>query len=130
MARVLLVDDSMYQRIKLRKILEAAGYEVVEGSDGEQGLAVAASSNPDCMLLDLLMPKVDGMQVLRQLQENHQTIPVIIHTSDIQLETKKECLYLGAVAFLNKPASEADLLAAIADALRDIDKESGNAVNT
>ena len=130
MARVLLVDDSMYQRIKLRKILEAAGYEVVEGSDGEQGLAVAASSNPDCMLLDLLMPKVDGMQVLRQLQENHQTIPVIIHTSDIQLETKKECLDLGAVAFLNKPASEADLLAAIADALRDIDKESGNAVNT
>ena len=116
MARVLLVDDSMYQRIKLRKMLAAAGYEIIEASDGEQGLELAASSQPDCMLLDLLMPKMDGMEVLRRLQENHLPIPVIIHTSDIQEVTKQECLALGAVAFLNKPAREEDLLAAIAQA--------------
>ena len=84
MARVLLVDDSMYQRNKLRKILEAAGYEVIEGSDGEEGLSMAASDKPDCMMLDLIMPKVGGMEVLQELHEKHVTIPVIIHTSDIQ----------------------------------------------
>jgi len=116
MARILLVDDSIYQRIKLRKLLEAAGYEVVEGSDGEHGLAVAASSKPDCMLLDLLMPKMGGMEVLQAMRDQNLVLPVIIHTSDIQEETKNECLALGAVAFLNKPAREEDLLAVIAKA--------------
>ncbi len=129
MARVLLVDDSMYQRSKLRKYLEAAGYEVVEGADGEEGLSMAASSNPDCMMLDLIMPKVGGMDVLRELHERHLTLPVIIHTSDIQEETKQECLALGAAAFLNKPSRDEDVLAAIAKALQSRGKESGNAAN-
>ena len=127
MARVLLVDDSMYQRNKLRKTLEAAGYEVLEGGDGEEGLSMAASNKPDCMMLDLIMPKVGGMEVLQELHEKHVTIPVIIHTSDIQEETKKECLTLGAVAFLNKPSRDEDVLAAIAEALKPQGKESGNA---
>ena len=127
MARVLLVDDSMYQRNKLRKILEAAGYEVIEGSDGEEGLSMAASDKPDCMMLDLIMPKVGGMEVLQELHEKHITIPVIIHTSDIQEETKAECLALGAVAFLNKPSRDEEVLAAIAEALKPQGKESGNA---
>jgi CheY-like chemotaxis protein len=127
MARVLLVDDSMYQRIKIRKILEAAGYEVVEGKDGEEGLTMAASSEPDCMLLDLLMPNVDGMQVLRELNEKHPSFPIIIHTSDIQEQTRQECLALGAVAFLNKPSREEDVLAQIAQALQRQGKESRNA---
>ena len=127
MARILLVDDSMYQRIKLRKFLEAGGYEVIEASDGDEGLQMAESSQPDCMLLDLLMPKVSGMEVLRSLDEKHLTISVIVHTSDIQDETRKECLALGAVAFLNKPAREGDLLAVIALALQSQNKESGNA---
>ncbi len=117
----------MYQRNNLRKILEAAGYEVIEGSDGEEGLSIAASNKPDCMMLDLIMPKVGGMEVLQELHEKHITIPVIIHTSDIQEETKKECLALGAVAFLNKPSRDEEVLAAIAEALKPQGKESGNA---
>jgi two-component system, chemotaxis family, chemotaxis protein CheY len=130
MARVLLVDDSTYQRTKLRKFLETAGYEVVECSDGEEGLRMAASIKPDCMMLDLIMPKVDGMQVLQELHEKHLTIPVVIHTSDIQEETRQECLALGAVAFLNKPARDEDLLAVIARAIQPQGKESGNATLT
>lgn len=130
MARVLLVDDSMYQRNKLRKILEAAGYEVIEGSDGEEGLSIAASNKPDCMMLDLIMPKVGGMEVLQELHEKHVTIPVIIHTSDIQEETKKECLTLGAIAFLNKPSRDEDVLAAIAEALKPQGREARNAFIT
>ena len=130
MARILLVDDSMYQRLKLRKVLEAAGYEVIEGSDGEEGLYMAASSAPDCIVLDLIMPKVGGVQVLREFHEKHLTLPVIIHTADIQESTKQECLALGAVAFLNKPSREEDLLAAVAQAIQPQDKESGHAAIT
>lgn len=118
MARVLLVDDSMYQRNKLRKVLEAAGYEVIEGNDGEEGLSIAVSNTPDCMMLDLIMPKMGGMEVLQELHEKKLSLPVIIHTSDIQEETRQECLALGAVAFLNKPSRDEDLLAAIAQALQ------------
>jgi CheY-like chemotaxis protein len=129
MARVLLVDDSMYQRIKLRKLLEAAGYEVIEASDGEEGLSLAASSQSDCMVLDLLMPKVGGIEVLRMFHENHLSLPIIIHTSDIQDQTRQECLDLGAVAFLNKPSRTEDLLAAISQALQARGGESANAIN-
>jgi CheY-like chemotaxis protein len=118
MARILLVDDSLYQRNKLRKFLEDAGHEVIEGKDGEEGVSLAASRRPDCILLDLIMPKVGGMEVLREFHERHITLPVIIHTSDIQEETRQECLALGAVAFLNKPAQDEDLLAAIAQAIQ------------
>ncbi len=130
MARILLVDDSMYQRIKLRKFLEAAGYEVIEGKDGEEGLQIAANSDPDCMVLDLLMPKIGGMDVLREFHEKHLTIPVIIHSSDIQDQTRQECLALGAVAFLNKPSRDDDVLAAIANAIQTRGKEAGNAATT
>jgi CheY-like chemotaxis protein len=127
MARVLLVDDSMYQRIKIRKFLEAAGHEVIEGKDGEEGLRMAINSDPDCMVLDLLMPKIGGMEVLREFHEKHLTIPVIIHSSDIQDQTRMECLALGAVAFLNKPSRDEDVLATIAKALQTQGKEAGNA---
>jgi two-component system, chemotaxis family, chemotaxis protein CheY len=124
MARVLLVDDSMYQRIKIRKFLEAAGYEVIEGRDGEEGLAMAVNREADCMLLDLLMPKMSGVQVLRELHEKHLGLPVIIHTSDIQEETRQECLALGAVAFLNKPSRDETVLTVIAQAIQTRGKES------
>jgi two-component system, chemotaxis family, chemotaxis protein CheY len=130
MARVLLVDDSMYQRIKMRKLLVGAGYGVIEAGDGEEGLSMAASSEPDCVLLDLLMPKVSGMEVLRGLHEKHLILPVIIHTSDIQEETRQECLALGAVAFLNKPARDENVLMIIAQAVQIRGKESGNATIT
>jgi two-component system chemotaxis response regulator CheY len=130
MTQVLLVDDSMYQRTKLKKTLEAAGFEVIEGSDGEEGLSLAENSKPDCMVLDLIMPKLGGMDVLLALHEKHISIPVIIHTSDIQDQTRQECLALGAVAFLNKPSRDEDFLAAIAQAIGTQDKEEGNAAVT
>lgn len=130
MARILLVDDSMYQRLKLRKILEAAGYEVIEGTNGEEGLYMAASSEPDCILLDLIMPKIGGIEVLREFHAKHFSLPVIIHTADIQESTRQECMELGAVAFLNKPAREEDLLAALELALARKGKETGHATTT
>ncbi len=111
----------------MRKFLEAAGYEVVEARDGEEGLSMVESGGLDFMILDLLMPKVDGMAVLRELHEKRLKLPIIIHTSDIQDQTRQECLSLGAVAFLNKPAQNEAMLAAIALALQPKDQEAGNA---
>lgn len=124
MATVLLVDDSMYQRIKIRKFLVAAGHEVIEGKDGDEGLDLAVNSQSDCMILDLLMPNVSGLEVLRALHENRVTLPVIIHTADIQEQTRHECMGLGAVAFLNKPSREEDVLSAIEQAIGHQRKES------
>lgn len=124
MARVLLVDDSSYQRIKMRKYLEAAGYEVIEGVDGEQALELAVKSIGDCMVLDLLMPKVGGMEVLRGLQEKQVALPIIIHTADIQEQTRQECLSLGAAAFLNKPSREEDVLAVIVRVIQSHNREA------
>ena len=127
MARILLVDDSLYQRIKLRKLLEVAGYEVFEAADGEEGMNLAFSRELDCMMLDLLMPKVGGMEVLREFQKRHMTLPVIVHTSDIQEQTRQECFAYGAVAVLNKPSRDEELLAAISQAIHSQGKETGNA---
>jgi two-component system, chemotaxis family, chemotaxis protein CheY len=114
--------------MKMRKFLEGAGYEVVEGGDGEEGLRLAASCEPDCMVLDLLMPKVDGMEVLRRLQEQQLALPVIIHTSDVQDQTRQECLALGAADLLTKPARDVDFLAAITRVIQPESKETGNAL--
>lgn len=90
---------------------------------------MAASGEPDCILLDLIMPKIGGGEVLREFHSKHFSLSVIIHTADIQESTKQECLDLGAVAFLNKPARKEDLLAALALALSK-GNESGNASAT
>jgi two-component system, chemotaxis family, chemotaxis protein CheY len=124
MATVLLVDDSMYQRIKIRKYLEAAGHGVIEAKDGKEGLDMAEVCQPDCIVLDLLMPDVDGMDVLRGLRDKQLKFPVIVHTADVQEQTRQDCLAYGAVAFLNKPSQEKDVLAAIANALASPNKES------
>jgi CheY-like chemotaxis protein len=128
MARILVVDDSLYQRVKIRKFLEAAGYAVVEAEDGGQGLDLAEKTRPDCILLDLLMPKVSGLETLRELHNRRLAIPVIVHTSDIQEQTRQECLALGAAAFLNKPSREEDVLGALRLALPARGKESENAL--
>ena len=84
MARVLLVDDSMYQRNKLRKTLELAGYEVLECNDGEEGLSMVASIKPDCVMLDLIMPKAVSYTHLRA----HETVLDLV--CRLLLEQKKK----------------------------------------
>lgn len=110
MQKVLVVDDSIFQRKNICSVLVAAGFEIIEAENGRVGLEKLASSSPNLIMTDLLMPEMDGIQFLAALRENKNTIPVFVLTSDIQDNKREQCLDLGAAGFLSKPLRKAELL--------------------
>lgn len=108
--KVLLVDDSWVARLKIGQIVQSAGYHSIEAPSGEEALSTISRENPDLILLDLLMPGMDGIEVLRKLRADGVSIPVIIITADIQHTTHTECLKEGAVSVINKPPKRDELL--------------------
>lgn len=102
MARILVVEDAKLTLRMLSQILRQEGHEVLEASSGLQGLELAMTRSPDCIFLDLLMPDLDGREVLQILRDQGLKIPVLVITADIQETTRQECLNLGAVAVLKK----------------------------
>lgn len=117
MASVLIIDDSAYMRSNIRKIVEIDGHEVMEAQDGLSGLKAACTRQPDCVILDLIMPEMDGLKILKTLHSRDVRIPVIVVTADIQTSVQKQCLALGAAALLNKPPQERELLKALREVL-------------
>jgi len=113
MALILIVDDSSTMRKAIAKVLKEDGHNTLAVADGRKGLEFAAIHAPDCILLDLIMPEVDGLGVLKALREQGSKIPVIVLTADIQEIVRKECLDLGATAFINKPMIGPELLKTI-----------------
>jgi CheY-like chemotaxis protein len=113
MALFLVVDDSAIIRKGVRKILGAKGYETIEAKNGNEALKMVEDHAPDCIILDLIMPEMGGIEVLKVLSKNKSKIPVIILTADIQDVVREECLELGAVAFLNKPILNEEMIGAI-----------------
>ena len=113
MSRILVTDDSSSQRIILSGILEKLGHEVDTAEHGEKALEKIETNPPDCLLLDNLMPVMNGLQTLEALQARNIQIPIIMLTADIQDWLKARCLELGATKFLNKPIKPTDLEAAL-----------------
>lgn len=103
MAQILVIDDSIYQRGQIRRALEPEGHELLEATNGREGLEMVDTSRPDCILLDLIMPETSGLEVLQILHDQRSNVPVIVLTADIQERTRQQCLELGATAFINKP---------------------------
>lgn len=103
MALILIVDDAAFSRRMIRKILQADGYEIVEASNGREGLEITRSQTPDLILTDILMPDLNGFEFLKILQEQGSKIPAIIISADIQEASRTQCLELGAAGFINKP---------------------------
>jgi CheY-like chemotaxis protein len=101
--KILLVDDSKFVRLAHEKALTRAGYKVIAASDGELGLKAAREQHPDLILLDMMLPKLTGPELLKTLKRENQTkdIPVVVLTS---LSQKNEAKLLedGAAAFVNK----------------------------
>ena len=118
MAKILIIEDSSFTRKAIAKIAKADGHEVLEADEGSVGLELAASQLPDCITLDLIMPGIDGMKVLQYLQRKALNIPTIVLTADVQEDTRKQCLELGAVDVLNKPPKEEELRMAIDKAIK------------
>ncbi len=118
-ARVLIVDDEAVSRAVIRDLLETAGYELIEATDGGDGLRIAESIHPDVILLDVLMPGVDGFEVCRSLKENPATqhIPVIFVTMVEEVELNRHAFDAGGTACILKPVRRETLLSLIAAAL-------------
>ncbi len=101
----------------VKRIIKPKGYQVLEVDNGYDAIGIISETSPDCLILDLLMPGLNGVDVLNQLAVRGLTIPTIVMTADIQDSTRQKCLEMGAVAFLNKPPRESELLQAVNQAL-------------
>ena len=112
---ILAVDDTPENLEILRMRLEANGYEVATAGDGEEGLARASELRPDLVLLDIMMPKLDGIAVVRRLKADPETqfIPVILVTAKADARDVVEGLDAGGDDYLTKPFSPRQLLAKI-----------------
>src|SRR5947208_2564621 len=109
---VLIVDDDPRLREYVRVNLEMEGYSVREAGDAEQGLSVLEESTPDLVLLDVMMPGVDGWEMLRRVQERHGVgaIPVIMFSGKVEELAAEEAASRGAQAFVGKPFSPQELI--------------------
>ncbi|MCU0780077.1 MAG: response regulator transcription factor [Akkermansiaceae bacterium] len=110
MPKALIIDDEQQMRRLLRMILESRGYEVSEADEGERGLQEAAFHRPDVVLLDLGLPGIEGLEVLRRLRE-WSDVPVLILSVRDQEEVKVHALENGADDYVTKPFGSAELLA-------------------
>lgn len=117
MAKVLVVDDSPTEVHIFTKTLESGGYQVVVASDGEEGVAKAKSELPDLVLMDVVMPGLNGFQATRKIHRDPATkdIPVIIVTTKDQDTDREWGMRQGAIDYLVKPVDTGKLLAKIKD---------------
>ncbi|MCA9790491.1 MAG: response regulator [Candidatus Eremiobacteraeota bacterium] len=114
MPKVLIVDDSRFQRSRVKQALAPCGWDLVEAGDGEEGVEAVERERPDLIVTDLLMPKKTGLEMLATLRERGCSTPVVVLTADIQNTSRDACLAHGVKAFLNKPFSGEDLLQVLA----------------
>lgn len=101
--RILVADDDEATRIILQMFLEAKGYEVLLASDGVEALEMIQTKKPAVVLLDIMMPQVDGIEVLRELRATGNKIGVIMITSITEAEVGKKALAMGAFDHITKP---------------------------
>jgi two-component system chemotaxis response regulator CheY len=108
--RLLIVDDALIMRMRIREIAGQMDWEIVgEGADGEQALGLFRELRPDLMTLDIVMPKLDGVAVLRQVKLEFPDAQVVMVTAVDQKEKLAECIRLGAADFIVKPFDRARL---------------------
>ena len=119
MAKVLVIDDSPTEVHVLQTLLEKNGYEVVVANSGEEGIVVAKDSLPDVVLMDVVMPGMNGFQATRQLSKQAETAttPVIIVTTKDQETDKVWAKRQGAADYIVKPVQEKALLESLSRAL-------------
>lgn len=102
--KVLLVDDDKLMREGLGASVTEAGYEIVEASDGKEGLATALAQHPDIIVADIRMPEMDGITMVEQLRKDDwgKSVPVIIMSTDDTTERVNEALAIGVTIYLEK----------------------------
>ncbi len=125
MSKILAIDDDSIIRTLLTNILTKAGYEVVTAADGESGLELAVSTNPDLVVTDFQMPGISGLEVLTELQRTQPGLPVILLTAHGDVALTIKSIQLGAYDFIEKPIQMQELLDVIRNGL-DVSRQSRN----
>ncbi len=119
MAKILVIDDEvqLVQMVQIR--LEANGYDIVTAYDGEEGIEKVKSENPDLIILDIMMPKMNGFEACKILKNDpkYSKIPIIFLSAKVQEEDLEIGKAKGADAFVKKPFETPDLLAKIKELL-------------
>lgn len=126
--KVLVVDDEENIRMLVKFNLEKAGYEVLEASDGNKAIETAVNSTPDIVILDLMLPGIDGLEVCRNLKRHPRTaaLPIIMLTAKSDEIDRVIGLELGADDYMTKPFSQRELVARIKAVLRRSNVAVGN----
>ena len=121
MAMVLIIDDSPTEVHMLRGFLEKAGFETESASDGSEGLLKAREQKPDVVLMDIVMPGMNGFQATRKITQDPRTssIPVIMITTKDQETDKIWGMRQGAVEYIVKPIGQKELVAKIKSVMAD-----------
>jgi DNA-binding response OmpR family regulator len=122
--RVLVIDDEAPIRLLCRVNLEAEGIEVLEAADGKSGLDLARAEHPDVVLLDVMMPGLDGWRVAEELLEDDETrgIPIIFLTARAEFRDRARGLDIGGVDYVTKPFNPLELAPLVRDLLDRIDR--------
>jgi DNA-binding response OmpR family regulator len=130
MAHVLVIDDEAPIRLLCRVNLEAAGMKVSEAENGAAGLAAARAERPDVILLDVMMPGMDGWQVFDELVKDDSTssIPVVFLTARAELRDQARGLELGGVDYVTKPFNPVELAQSLEELLAAIDRDEAQAL--
>ena len=125
MTKVLVIDDEAPIRLLCRVNLEAEGMAVLEAADGPSGLEKARSETPDVILLDVMMPGLDGWRVAEELLDDRRTaaIPIVFLTARAELRDRARGLDLGGVEYVTKPFNPVELAQIVRDLLESV--ESG-----
>src|ERR687885_262872 len=124
MTKVLVIDDEAPIRLLCRVNLEAEGMEVLEAADGPTGLQAAREERPDVVLLDVMMPGLDGWQVAERLLEDSSTseIPIIFLTARAEFSDRARGLDIGGVDYVTKPFNPVELAPLVRGLLQRIDR--------
>jgi DNA-binding response OmpR family regulator len=116
--RILVIEDEAPMRMALEDILQANGYRVLTAADGQTGLEAATSERPDLVLLDVMLPKLDGLTICAELRSRGAGLPVLMLTARGQVSDRVAGLDTGADDYLVKPFSTDELLARVRALLR------------
>lgn len=113
MPKILVVDDAAYVRLRLARLLAQNGYEVVEAANGNEAITCYKQEQPDGVLLDIVMPEMDGMAALKAIREEHPDARVVMLTSVQEQSTMIDAIRSGAMDFMVKPFDDQRLLALV-----------------
>ncbi|WP_248931043.1 response regulator [Paenibacillus hamazuiensis] len=121
--KLLIVDDQNGIRILLMEVFSSEGYETYQASNGKLALEIVKSVSPDLVLLDMKIPGMDGLDILKHIKQIDSSIKVIMMTAYGELDMIKEATDLGAVMHFTKPFDIDELRAAVNNQLRNTDNE-------